>query len=85
MQLPGAIEALETPIGIPKTLQDKVNSIRQEGGIRLINELIETLNNLAREDTSILNEAIQKLDAEEKEDVEARQQFGNSWIRSIFF
>jgi len=82
MQLPGAIEALETPIGIPKTLQDKVNSIRQEGGIRLINELIETLNNLAREDTSILNEAIQKLDAEEKEDVEARQQFGNSWIRT---
>lgn len=87
MHLPGSIEALETPVGIPKALQDKVNAIRQEGGVRLINELIETLNNLAREDVAILAEANQKLDVEEKEDNEARQQFGNAWIRflKIFF
>jgi programmed cell death 6-interacting protein len=81
MNLPGAIEALETPTGIPQALQDKMNIVKKEGGAGLILEQIEALNKLGEEDAAICARASAALDMEEKEDNEIRSRYGNRWQR----
>lgn len=82
MNLPGAIEALEAPNGIPSGLEDKRKTVTNEGGAKLILELVDTMNKLAEEDVSILDKTLQKLDVEEKEDNDMRTQYAARWQRT---
>jgi len=84
LNLPGAIEALETNKtgGIPPSMQEKINNFRKEGGIKLVLELQETLKKLAEEDENILTLSLKKLDDEETEDGQMRQQYGSRWFRT---
>lgn len=61
MNLPGAIEALETPTGVPQAIEEKRKQVSAEGGAKLILELVDTLNNLADEDSRIMDKSIKAL------------------------
>jgi len=82
MNLPGAIEALETPSGVPQAIEQKRVEMQKEGGAKLILELVDTLNKLADEDSRIMDKALKNLDDEEKEDNEMRTQWGTRWQRT---
>jgi programmed cell death 6-interacting protein len=83
MNLPGAIQALEsTGSTIPPALKDKMDIARKEGAARLVIEQIDAINNMAEEDSKILEAALKKLDDEEKGDNEMRQKYGVKWQRT---
>eukprot|EP01105_Mastigella_eilhardi_P021503 TRINITY_DN520_c0_g1_i1.p1 TRINITY_DN520_c0_g1~~TRINITY_DN520_c0_g1_i1.p1 ORF type:complete len:663 (-),score=163.95 TRINITY_DN520_c0_g1_i1:994-2937(-) len=82
MNLPGAVEALESPTGIPQTLMDKHRTVASENGAAHVTELIKTLRQLAVMDGQLLDEASKTLDAEEGEDRELRTNFGPKWTRT---
>ncbi|KAL6057405.1 pH-response regulator protein palA/rim20 [Balamuthia mandrillaris] len=83
MNLPAAIESLETPEGIPESLRLQMEVVRKDGGADYLSELMETLQNLSAEDQRILTEAIKYLDEEEAEDTDVRRQFGDRWDRPL--
>lgn len=61
MNLPGAIEALETPTGVPQAIEEKRKQVSGEGGAKLILELVDTLNHLADEDSRIMDKSLKAL------------------------
>jgi len=79
--LPGALEAFETPTGIPPALQHNMATVRQEGGVKMLMEQIELLDKVATQDEILLKEAQEILDAEEQEDAQMRSQYGTRWNR----
>eukprot|EP01104_Vermistella_antarctica_P017413 TRINITY_DN616_c1_g2_i1.p1 TRINITY_DN616_c1_g2~~TRINITY_DN616_c1_g2_i1.p1 ORF type:complete len:789 (-),score=198.80 TRINITY_DN616_c1_g2_i1:93-2459(-) len=82
MNLPGALQALEQPEGVPQHLQDKVKAVNAKGGVTRVLELQDTLAKLAMEDAAILQSALANLDREEEEDSQLRLQFGAKWTRT---
>lgn len=81
LNLPGSIEALEQPLGLPASLLQKSEEVRREGGAESITSLSETLSALRDADLRLLNEAIQILDEEERQDTEMRNHLKNRWTR----
>lgn len=82
MGLPGAIEALETPHGIPLSLLQKMQHVKKEGGSAFLNEQLESLHHLAAENSAFLDSAVQCLDDEENDDSQMRAQYGMDWTRT---
>ncbi|KAI8817046.1 BRO1-like domain-containing protein [Fimicolochytrium jonesii] len=79
MNLPAAIEALEQPIGLPKTVIEHSEEVRQQGGAQSLHDTWATITALAEKDNGILVEAIRTLDEESAEDENMRAQFGPRW------
>eukprot|EP01119_Soliformovum_irregulare_P009995 TRINITY_DN2416_c0_g1_i1.p1 TRINITY_DN2416_c0_g1~~TRINITY_DN2416_c0_g1_i1.p1 ORF type:complete len:831 (-),score=256.75 TRINITY_DN2416_c0_g1_i1:39-2456(-) len=82
MNLPGAIEALESPSGVPAPLLEKMKTVKSEGGARLILDFVDTLNKLAEEDQNLLNQSAKILDDEEQDDEAMRSQYSQRWSRT---
>jgi programmed cell death 6-interacting protein len=80
--LPGAIEAFESPTGIPAPLLQKLNTVRAENGVRMLTEQVELVDKVASQDEVILKESLSILDAEEKEDSDMRGQYHDRWNRT---
>ncbi|EGC38045.1 hypothetical protein DICPUDRAFT_149310 [Dictyostelium purpureum] len=80
MGLPGSIEALE--VGVPKALQEKMDILRNEQASNHIVQLLENIQQLSDEDSSILTTASNLLKKEEDEDNEMRAQYGSAWHRT---
>ena len=55
-KLPGSIEALEQPIGLPSLVLERSIEVRQKGGARSIESSWATLSNFAKQDWELLNQ-----------------------------
>ncbi|KAG9289057.1 hypothetical protein G9A89_015606 [Geosiphon pyriformis] len=79
LKLQGALEALEEPVGLPPTLIQKSNEVRQAGGLEVLKEKLERVQELEHNDTTILEEAFALLDQEIAEDEEIREKYAEKW------
>jgi programmed cell death 6-interacting protein len=66
--LPGALDALDTPTGVPQALAQKAERVRSRGGVNLLLDLQEQRDKLARRNADLLSEAVVILDEEEERD-----------------
>ncbi|OWZ77273.1 pH-response regulator protein palA/RIM20 [Cryptococcus neoformans Bt85] len=75
LNLPGSIQALDRPVGLPPSLLKKSEEVASSGGIERIRSLLDEVNRLARANVQSLNEAMDILDQEatENESLIARQ------------
>jgi programmed cell death 6-interacting protein len=80
--LPGAIEAMETPIGIPSSLLERLRVVKLEGGVNFLREQLKLLDKLAQQAQLALSESTKLLDEEEREDNDLRNQYKNKWNRT---
>lgn len=91
MGLPGKLEALAAAAAgnsgsdaaqqLPPQLLEKAASVRQEGGVRHIEERIELVAKMAEEAANAIGEAEALIEAEEREDNELRAKYAQRWSR----
>lgn len=55
-KLPGSIEALEQPIGLPSIILERSIEVKQRGGVRSIESAWATLSKFAEQDMDLLNQ-----------------------------
>ncbi|ODN73147.1 pH-response regulator protein palA/RIM20 [Cryptococcus amylolentus CBS 6039] len=75
LNLPGSIQALERPVGLPPSLLKKAEEVESSGGTDRIRGLLDQVQRIARSNTQALNDAMDILDQEatEEETVLERQ------------
>lgn len=56
LNLPGAIEAIEQPMGLPQSVIQRCEEFRGEGGVRAFQDSTETVSSLAAKVASIIEE-----------------------------
>jgi programmed cell death 6-interacting protein len=56
LNLPGSIQALERPVGLPPSLLRKAEDVDSAGGIDRVRTLLGELDRLSRADTRLLSE-----------------------------
>ncbi|ORX79707.1 BRO1-domain-containing protein [Basidiobolus meristosporus CBS 931.73] len=81
VNLPGSLQALEQPIGLPPSLLAKADEVRSDGGASHLDSIIATIKDLAARDSSLLDEAFASLTQEAEDDEEMRAQFAGRWTR----
>ncbi|KAI8803201.1 BRO1-like domain-containing protein [Cladochytrium replicatum] len=81
LNLPGAIEALEQPVGLPPSLLKRADEVRALGGARALTNMLDTLRAMGAKDGEILDEALEVLGREEADDGAMRMQFQTRWTR----
>jgi programmed cell death 6-interacting protein len=87
MQLPGALQAVETPHGLPASLVAKIKALQQQangsGGVRALRDLFETRAKMRAENHRMLGDAMRALADEERDDDELRARLGDArWTRT---
>jgi len=73
LNLPGSLQALEQPVGLPPSLLRKSEEVQSEGGLRRLEALAEDVARVSRIDEDIWREIASILRQEESEDANARQ------------
>ncbi|GLV31978.1 ALG-2 interacting protein X [Carabus blaptoides fortunei] len=81
LNLPAAIEATEGS-GLPQSIIDKADGVKQLGGITELERLIADLPDLLKRNTDILDEAVRMLTEEKQADDSLREQFKERWSRT---
>ncbi len=82
LNLPGSLQALEKPLGIPSGLVNHAEEIRQQGGIDHLFKTMRDTEQLKENDRAIFQEGVEALRAEAFEDEQGRRRFGTqSWTR----
>ncbi|KAK2831967.1 hypothetical protein FQN49_006990, partial [Arthroderma sp. PD_2] len=82
LNLPGSLQALEKPLGLPPGLVSHAEEIRQQDGLNRIFTSLDDTSKLKATDKSIYTEAVELLNAEKEEDLRARLKFGTDrWNR----
>ncbi|KAF9171702.1 pH-response regulator protein palA/rim20 [Mortierella sp. AD010] len=81
LSLPGALQALEQPVGLPPSLLSHIDEIQAEGGSRVLYEMLENVRTLSRQNAAILDEIFEALQQEADEDEAMRQRFQGRWNR----
>ncbi|KAF8984474.1 pH-response regulator protein palA/rim20 [Entomortierella lignicola] len=81
LNLPGALQALEQPVGLPPTLISHIDEIQNEGGDQILHEMIENVRTLSRQNAAYLDEIFEALQNEADEDEEMRRRFEGRWNR----
>lgn len=80
--LPGSIQALEKPLGLPPSLVQHAEEIRQADGVNRINKSFIDIDKLRATDMAIFEEGITALAAEFDEDQQLRARYGTDrWSR----
>ncbi|KAJ3482919.1 hypothetical protein NLI96_g6648 [Meripilus lineatus] len=74
LNLPGALDALERPIGLPPSLLKKAEEVRIENGPVRVQSSIESVKQLAQRDKALLEETLDILDQEAEEDETLRNE-----------
>ncbi|KAK5577567.1 hypothetical protein RB653_002510 [Dictyostelium firmibasis] len=80
MGLPGSIEALD--VGVPNALKEKMNFVTNEKGVDNLTRLLENIQQLSDEDSSICLAAGNLLKKEEDDDNLMRATYGAQWHRT---
>ncbi|KAG0080018.1 pH-response regulator protein palA/rim20 [Linnemannia elongata] len=81
LNLPGALQAMEQPVGLPPSLLSHIDEIHAEGGVRGLHDMMETVRTLSRQNSAILDEIFEALQQEADEDEVMRQRFQGRWNR----
>lgn len=83
LNLPGSLQALEKPLGLPPGLVAHADEIRQQDGLNRLLRSMEDTRKLAQSDHAIFREGCDMLTSEAAEDDEARRKYGtNQWTRA---
>ncbi|OAL48689.1 BRO1-domain-containing protein [Pyrenochaeta sp. DS3sAY3a] len=82
LNLPGSLQALEKPLGIPPGLMAHAEEIRQQDGINRLLRSMEDTQKLMYSDRAIYQEGVDILRSEAAEDENARRRYGTElWTR----
>jgi len=82
LNLPGSLQALEKPLGLPPGLVTHAEEIRQQDGIHRLDRSVRETEKLKDNDNAIYREGIDILQAEATEDERARVRYGTDrWSR----
>ncbi|KAL9095676.1 MAG: hypothetical protein Q9165_002108 [Trypethelium subeluteriae] len=82
LNLPGSLQALEKPLGLPPTLISHAEEIRQQDGINRLQRSMAETEKLKAGDKAAYEEAVENLRAEAAEDEQARRKHGTDrWNR----
>ena len=82
LNLPGSLQALEKPLGLPPSLVSKAEELRQQDGLYRLKRSVEDISKLRLNDQSILQEGVDLLKAEKFEDDRVRNKYGTErWTR----
>jgi programmed cell death 6-interacting protein len=82
LNLPGSLQALEKPLGLPPGLVSHAEEIRQQDGPNRLSKSIAETERLKANDRNIYNEGVESLRSEAAEDDRARTKYGTErWSR----
>ncbi|XP_043657019.1 programmed cell death 6-interacting protein [Drosophila teissieri] len=81
LNLPAAVETADGNSGLPPSLKEKANEVRQKGGIENVQTLLKDLPELLNRNREILDETERLLDEERDSDNQLRAQFKERWTR----
>ncbi|KAJ5483562.1 hypothetical protein N7530_002808 [Penicillium desertorum] len=82
LNLPGSLQALEKPLGLPPMLVSHAEEIRQQGGLNRLHRSIEDTARVKGNDLAVYNEGAELLAAEKAEDLASRHKYGTDrWTR----
>lgn len=82
LNLPGSIQALEVPLGLPASLLRKAEDLRREGGTKKLRTMMQDALSVASTDRKVLDDVSDLLTQEESEDAQLRAHFGSDrWNR----
>lgn len=82
LNLPGSLQALEKPLGLPPGLITHAEEIRQQDGINRLLRSMEDTKKLMYSDQAIYQEGVNILKSESSEDEGARRRYGTElWTR----
>ena len=84
LNLPGSLQALEKPLGLPPSLVSRAEEIRQQQGLYRLRRSMREVETLKDNDAATYNEGVSLLEIEVKEDEQARSKYGTDrWTRPI--
>ncbi|KAL2352790.1 BRO1-like domain-containing protein [Cryomyces antarcticus] len=82
LHLPGSLQALEKPLGLPPTLIDHAEEIRQQDGINRLQRSIADTEKLKLSDHAVYQEGVRLLRSEKTADDQFRLKYGTQrWSR----
>lgn len=82
LNLPGSLQAIEKPLGLPPSLISHAEEVRQQDGINRLHRTIDETEKLKDSDKAIYQEGVEALRAEAAEDDRARRRYGTErWQR----
>lgn len=82
LNLPGSLQALEKPLGLPPTLVSHAEEMRQQDGLNRLRRSTEDTAKVKANDRAVYNEGVELLAAEKAEDNAARRKYGTDrWTR----
>ena len=82
LNLPGSLQALEKPLGLPPTLVSHAEEMRQQDGLNRLRRSLEDTSKVKGNDKAIYSEGVELLAAEKAEDDASRRRYGTDrWTR----
>ncbi|CAF0836314.1 unnamed protein product [Didymodactylos carnosus] len=81
LNLPAAIED-SGGRQVPASVLEKSNDVKRQGGINMLDKMINELPQLLTRNKEILDETVRMLDEEERSDSDLRNQFKERWTRT---
>lgn len=82
LNLPGSLQALEKPLGLPPSLTTHAEEIRQQDGVHRLRRSMHETSKLKANDTTIYQEGVDLLRSEAAEDDRAKLKHGTDrWSR----
>lgn len=82
LDLPGSLQALEKPMGIPPSLQQHAEELRQADAVARVHKSFADIEKLRAADMAIFEEGKSLLETEEEEDERFRTRYGTDrWRR----
>ncbi|KIW05353.1 uncharacterized protein PV09_03869 [Verruconis gallopava] len=82
LKLPGSLQALEKPLGLPPGLVSHAEEIRQQDGPNRLTKTVYDTEKIKQNDRTIYEEGVELLRAEEADDDRARKKYGTDrWPR----
>ncbi|GMG10961.1 unnamed protein product [Aspergillus oryzae] len=82
LNLPGSLQALEKPLGLPPTLVSHAEEMRQQDGLNRLRRSLEDTARVKANDKAAYNEGVELLAAEKAEDDSSRRKYGTDrWAR----
>ena len=82
LNLPGSLQALEKPLGLPPALVSHAEEMRQQDGLNRLRRSVEDTAKVKANDRAVYNEGVELLAAEKAEDDAARRKYGTDrWTR----
>ncbi|KAB8215890.1 pH-response regulator protein palA/RIM20 [Aspergillus novoparasiticus] len=82
LNLPGSLQALEKPLGLPPTLVSHAEEMRQQDGLNRLRRSLEDTARVKANDKAAYSEGVELLAAEKAEDDSSRRKYGTDrWAR----